>query len=289
MSGDVSLFCRAAPRGGTIQPSAFGPAPFSLLALSICMTPIDSLPPLVDEPAAPEHVPVPASADSPGADAADAAAADEGALAQREPIRAEAPADAGPRLRTLFPALFGHPAKPLKLQIQNDIQARAPGEFSKKALSAFFRRYTGSHAYLNAVAHAKSRFDLDGQPAGELSAEHRGAAVQELARRRANQQARVELEEQQRRNRATLLRDFQSTTLTPANFCALKGVAVDALDGLLAVAQAEADERSRHAHAPPHGPHHRDPRAGGARTGAPRGAPERRGPGDRSVAETRRR
>jgi ProP effector len=158
--------------------------------------------------------------------------------------------DAGPQLRKLFPALFGNPPKPLKLQIQHDIQARAPGVFSKKALSAFFRRYTGSHSYLNAVAHGKNRFDLDGAPAGELSAEHRQVAVDELARRRANHTARIELEEQQRRNRAGLLHDFQTTTLTAANFCALKGVAVEELDGLLELARREADERAQQMRAP---------------------------------------
>ena len=53
------------------------------------------------------------------------------------------------------------------------------------------------------------------------------------------------VEEQQRRNRAGLLHDFQTTTLTPANFCALKGVAVDELDGLLAIARTEAEARAQ--------------------------------------------
>ncbi|HJV96570.1 MAG TPA: ProQ/FinO family protein [Albitalea sp.] len=158
------------------------------------------------------------------------------------------PADCAAQLKQRFPALFGGAAKPLKLRIQADIQERAPGVFTKPALSAFFRRYTGSHAYLLALTKASHRFDLDGAPSGELSAEHRQAAIDELARRRGNQEARRALEEQQRRNRATLLRDFHATTLTPANFCALKGIAVDELDGLLEIARREADER---AHQPP--------------------------------------
>lgn len=179
-----------------------------------------------------------------------AAAGDAGQAPASGPDEAVAPrtaeiADAGPRLRALFPALFGNPPKPLKLRIQQDIQQRAPGQFSKQALTAFLRRYTGSHGYLVALANAKSRFGLDGEAAGEVAAEHRQAAIDELARRRANRQARVELDEQQRRNRATLLRDFEATTLTPANFCALKGVAVEELDGLLERARAEAAERSQ--------------------------------------------
>ena len=161
-----------------------------------------------------------------------------------------APADLTPaacasELKQRFPALFAGAVKPLKLRIQIDIQERAPGVFTKKALSAFFRRHTGSTSYLIAVSKAPHRIDLDGQPSGEVSAEHRQIALDELARRRANSDARRELDEQQRFNRAGLLRDFQTTTLTRANFCVLKGVADEELDGLLEIARAEAAERAR--------------------------------------------
>jgi ProP effector len=164
------------------------------------------------------------------------------------------PAECAQQLKQLFPALFGGAVKPLKLRIQVDIQERAPGRFSKQALSAFFRRHTGSTSYLIAVSKGAHRFDLDGQPAGEISAEHRQVALDELARRRESQQSRRELEEQQRRNRAGLLHDFQTTTLTKANFCALKGVPVDELDGLLEIARGEAEERARQAPPPRHAP-----------------------------------
>jgi hypothetical protein len=162
--------------------------------------------------------------------------------------------------------LFTGAPKPLKLRIQVDIQERAPGVFTKQALSAFFRRYTGSTAYLIAVSRAKQRFDLDGQPNGELTDEHRQVALDELARRRANNESRAALEEQQRRNRATLLHDFQVTTLTPANFCALKSIAVEELDGYLATARREFEERAQQAPA-------FDPRRP---LGRPRPAPGRR-------------
>ena len=157
------------------------------------------------------------------------------------------PADCAQQLKQLFPALFGGATKPLKLRIQVDIQERAPGRFTKPVLSAFFRRHTGSTSYLLAVSKSPHRFDLDGQPAGEITEEHRKVALDELARRRGNQDERRALEEQQRRNRAGLLHDFQTTTLTKANFCALKGVPVDELDGLLERARAEFDERARQA------------------------------------------
>ncbi len=99
------------------------------------------------------------------------------------------PAECGARLATLFPALFIAPGapgpyKPIKLRIHADIQARAPGEFSKRVLGIFFSRYTTTNAYLKALAApGAQRFDLDGAPAGEIAEEHRNAAVEEIARR----------------------------------------------------------------------------------------------------------
>ena len=150
------------------------------------------------------------------------------------------PAAVASKLKTLFPALFGgNGFKPIKLRVQVDIQERAPGQFSKTQLSAFLRRYTGNTGYLIALGRATHRFDLDGAQAGELSEEHRTAAREELARRRAVQQERVELEQTQARNRAGLLHDYERTTLTLANFCALKGVSEEELPGLLEIAKAE--------------------------------------------------
>lgn len=183
------------------------------------------------------------------------------------------PAECAQQLKQRFPALFGGPVKPLKLRIQVDIQERAPGAFTKQALSAFFRRHTGSTSYLIAVSKAAHRFDLDGQPSGEISDEHRQVALDELARRRTNQESRRELEEQQRRNRAGLLHDFQTTTLTKANFCALKGVPLDELDGLLEIARGEAEERARHM-PPRQTPAFDRPR----RPGGPNGGPPPRRP-----------
>lgn len=152
------------------------------------------------------------------------------------------PAECARQLKERFPALFGNAPKPLKLRIQADIQERAPGVFTKQLLSAFLRRHTGSTSYLIALTRAKHRFDLDGQPAGELTDEHRQVAEEELKRRRAVGEERRALEEQQWLNRAHLLRDFEATTLTRANFCALKGVEEEKLDGLLEIARAERTE-----------------------------------------------
>jgi len=155
------------------------------------------------------------------------------------------PAACAERLKALFPALFTGQAKPIKLRIQADIQFRAPGVFSKAALSGFLRRYTGGTGYLIALTRAPHRVDLDGQPAGEISDEHRQAAADELTRRRQVHEGRRQAEEDQRRERAQLLRTFQTTTLTKDNFCALKGMTPEALDALLAQARQEAEEYAR--------------------------------------------
>lgn len=96
-------------------------------------------------------------------------------------------ADTARLLAEHFPALFGAGViKPIKLRIQSDIHQRTPGVFTKKALSVFLHRHTTATAYLRAlVAEGATRIDLDGQPAGEIAAEHRDAAGLELERRRA--------------------------------------------------------------------------------------------------------
>ena len=185
---------------------------------------------------------------------------------EESPAPAELDAEAQARkLREMFPALFSGAPKPIKLRIQADIQARAPGQFTRQGLSAFLRRHTGSTGYLIALTRATQRFDLDGQAAGELSDEHRQAAVEELARRRAIRAERDAQGEQARRQRADLLHAFETTTLTQANFCALKGIDPDLLDAVLEQARREADERARRMQHP--GP---DRRAHG---GPPRGNP----------------
>ncbi len=174
-------------------------------------------------------------------------AAEASAAADSTPLPAPARLDpdaCGRQLKQLWPALFAGAPKPIKLRIQLDIQQRAPGVFTKQALSAFFRRHTGSTSYLLAIARGKQRFDLDGQPSGEITDEHRKVASDELARRRANQESRRALEDQQRRNRAGLLHDFERTTLTRANFCVLRGVVEAELDGLLEIAREEARHRA---------------------------------------------
>ncbi len=143
-------------------------------------------------------------------------------------------------LKELFPALFCGAPKPLKLRIQSDIELRAPGRFSRSALTAFLRRYTATTAYLTAITRSANRFDLDGQPVAELSQEHKAAAREALQQRKARLRARDAEIENARRWRADLLRDWSATNLSRANFCALKGISEEALNPLLEQARAEA-------------------------------------------------
>ncbi|MCW5667065.1 MAG: prop effector ProQ [Piscinibacter sp.] len=139
-----------------------------------------------DIPKIPEIAPVPtpdATLDTPTEAATAAPAAAVAPASRPEP----SVADTARLLAEHFPALFGAGViKPIKLRIQADIHQRAPGVFTKKALSIFLHRHTTGTAYLRAlVAEGATRIDLDGQPAGEVAAEHRDAAGVELERRRA--------------------------------------------------------------------------------------------------------
>ncbi|UXH78957.1 ProQ/FinO family protein [Roseateles amylovorans] len=224
-----------------------------------------------------ENVAAPEASDDPATDSGASENSSAGpAQAAEKSARVDVPAIAA-ALKELFPALFAGAPKPLKLRIQADIQERAAGRFTKAQLSAFLRRYTGGTGYLIALSRAKQRFDLDGQPAGELSDEHRDAAVQELTRRRGITEARRAEEDRGRQERAQLLRDFSRTTLTPTNFGALKGLSPEQLDEQLALARKEESEQPVRTER-----QDRPPRGGDRRPGAPRDARgDQRGPGGR--------
>jgi sRNA-binding protein len=199
-------------------------------------------------------------------DAPDAATPDEAVAApaaSTPSAPSTSPAATAAQLAPLFPAAFGPGVfLPLKLGIQADIQQRAPGVFSKKSLSAFLHRHTTSTAYLKALVGAAHRVDLDGQPAGDVADLHRAAATGELERRRALHDARRAAERQAQRaahdearqahsaaeaaqrERAALLRAFETSTLTRANFCALKGLTEADLEAGLAQAREERDRRA---------------------------------------------
>ena len=232
---------------------------------------IPSPPPMLEHSSPADADPASAGPSQVEAGAESAALEVAGAVqAAAAPAAAElSPAASAARLAELFPAVFspGVP-KPLKLRIQGDLQLRAPGVFTRKALSAFLHRHTTSTAYLRSLVNSPHRFDLDGAPAGEVAAEHRDAAAAELQRRRELHEARRKAERdaqreaqrqaeragraaqddarralaaegEQRRQRQALLRAFEASTLSRSNFCALKGLTESELDALLAQARLE--------------------------------------------------
>lgn len=239
-----------------------------------------------DEPSVTASAEPPADTDStaPPASMAPPAQPDAAAEPARPAVAELSPAACAARLAELFPAVFAPGSvRPLKLRIQADIQQRSPGVFTRKALSSFLHRHTTSTAYLRALANGDTRIDLDGAAAGDIADEHRQAAAQELERRRtvhaerraaerdaqraafrdAQQQAMREHAAQAdaRRERAGLLRAFETTTLTLANFCALKSITPADLEATLALARQDREQAPPAMPSPAARPDHRaDPR-----------------------------
>ena len=72
--------------------------------------------------------------------------------------------------------------KPLALKIDASIAERMP-DIDRKSLRAAMRMHTASTRYLKAVERAQQRFDLEGQPAGEVTEEQRTHASTTLKER----------------------------------------------------------------------------------------------------------
>ncbi|MCX5516196.1 hypothetical protein C3941_19590 [Kaistia algarum] len=73
------------------------------------------------------------------------------------------------------------PKKPLKIGILDDIAAAVP-EIPRPHLAFFLKDYTRGPTYFLAVVTAAHRVDLCGEPAGEITPEHRTFAAAMLAR-----------------------------------------------------------------------------------------------------------
>jgi len=90
--------------------------------------------------------------------------------------------------RKLFAALypntfcgFGEPKKPLKIYIIDDIAKDLP-EIPLWVLGATMRDYCKSPSYQAAVAAGGPRYDLAGNPVGQVSEAHRAHAAAMLLR-----------------------------------------------------------------------------------------------------------
>ncbi|HQZ01689.1 MAG TPA: ProQ/FINO family protein [Thauera sp.] len=84
------------------------------------------------------------------------------------------------RLQKEFPAF--RDCKPLALKIDAAIAERLP-DIDRKSLRAAMRMHTASTRYLKAIERSQERFDLDGQPAGEVTEEQRTHASTTLKER----------------------------------------------------------------------------------------------------------
>lgn len=83
-----------------------------------------------------------------------------------------------------FPLCFapqGAPKRPLKVGIYADIRAAVPDLSSRKLVCAL-RDYTAGPLYLRGLVAGATRVGLDGEPAGEVTAEEEAKARAALAR-----------------------------------------------------------------------------------------------------------
>lgn len=85
--------------------------------------------------------------------------------------------------------------QPLALGIHKSVKERMP-EVDAAALRSAMKIHTASTRYLKALVVSKERFDLDGQPAGEVTEEQREVASTTLRERFKKAAERRKAEEQ---------------------------------------------------------------------------------------------
>lgn len=126
------------------------------------------------------------------------------------------------KLFSLYPALFGSEFVPLKRGIFQDLMQAHPDAFDKASLKEALSVHTRSTRYLQAMASAKPRHDLQAQPVEPVAPEHAYAAVVELYRRRQVRKQPDALSRLQRE----LTHVVQASGLGRADYLALAGTPV---------------------------------------------------------------
>ena len=114
----------------------------------------------------------------------------------------------------LYPHLFGADFLPLKRGIFQDLLERHPEVFQRDSLKAALSVHARSTRYLQCVAAAKARHDLDGAAVEDVAPEHVFQAVVELHRRR---QVRTQ-EDLLPKLRAQLAVAFEASGLSRADY-----------------------------------------------------------------------
>lgn len=89
--------------------------------------------------------------------------------------------------------------KPLALGIHKTIKERLP-DLDAQRLRAAMKIHTGSTRYLKTLSQSETRFDLDGAPAGDVTAEQRKQASDTL-RERFRKKAELHKAEQEAKRR----------------------------------------------------------------------------------------
>lgn len=139
----------------------------------------------------------------------------------------------------LYPHLFGAEFLPLKRGIFQDLLARHPEVFQRDSLKAALAVHARSTPYLQCVAAAKARHDLDGVAVEEVAPEHVYQAVVELHRRR---QARTK-DDLSPKLRAQLSAAFEASGLSPQDYRERVQPADEAIAAVLDEALSESTGR----------------------------------------------
>jgi ProP effector len=88
-------------------------------------------------------------------------------------------------------AVYQGRRRPLKLKIHLDIQAALDGAITPAELHKALGVYCSNQAYLGHTRNGAWRLDLDGNPAGTVTADEEGHAKATLAGMRAKKEARA--------------------------------------------------------------------------------------------------
>jgi ProP effector len=94
---------------------------------------------------------------------------------------------------------------PLAIGIHKAVKERLP-DIDRDKLRTAMRIHTASTRYLKSLSNGQARFDLDGQPAGEVTAEQRQQATDELKERFRKGAERKKAEQQEKERQEKLLK-----------------------------------------------------------------------------------
>ncbi len=148
------------------------------------------------------------------------------------------------KLFELYPYLFGQRFLPLKLGVFQDLLAAHPDVFKRDALKAALGVHTRSTRYLQSVAAANKRHDLQGQAVDNVAPEHVFLSIVELHHRRQARTPDDLLPKLQRQ----LVSAYAASGLTRQDYLSRLPVLQDSVSAVLEEAMIEVDQqRARHA------------------------------------------